>query len=225
MYALQVFVCNRGVDEGVLCKVCVKRSLTHPRHEPRLHGLLTEPIPEDSHIFGGAWYTRMVERFGPPDLQWVIAAEVNQKIAEGWIEGAWTAPHDSISQGQEEKAQSVFPLNTKGMKVTSDISGDPKKSTAKPKAKPTPKSKEVTPSTERGGEREREREKVVSPIPHIPILYQETADPIVTLPTDSYTIHKGIFRGKPVWILPNGKMFDMNHHGKPHNLLDELYSE
>ena len=197
MYALQIFVCNRDAETGELCKVCVKKSLTHPRHEPRLHGLLTEPIPDDSHIFGGAWYIRMVERFGPPDAKWVVEAEMNQKIAEGWVDGAWTADEN---QGAE-KAQSIPPPVYKGMAEKAKKQGVKKEK-----------------------EKEKEKETLPPPITHLDILYQESAKPIITLPTDSYTIKKGVYRDIPVWILPNGKMFDMDSAGNPRALLSSIYS-
>ena len=138
----------------------------------------------------------MVERFGPPDAKWVVEAEMNQKIAEGWVDGAWTADEN---QGAE-KAQSIPPPVYKGMAE---------------KAK-----KQVVKK-----EKEKEKEKVeIPPITHLDILYQESAKPIITLPTDSYTIKKGIYRDIPVWILPNGKMFDMDSCGNPRTLLPNRYS-
>ena len=201
MYALQLFVCNRVVDgdREVLCKMCAKKSLTHVRHEPRLHGLLTEPIPDDSHIFGGAWYLRMVERFGPPPMEWVIAAEVNQKIAEGWVDGAWK--YEGKAQSNDSGTEQVMEKAEKVHKV-------PKKGTARAPAA-APAKKPSTPLT------------TVAPIE---IMYREAAKPIRTFETDSYTIRKGVFRDIPVWILPNGKMYDMDPAGNPKTLLEERYA-
>jgi hypothetical protein len=198
MYALQLFVCNRVVDGDaeVLCKTCAKKSLTHVRHEPRLHGLLTEPIPDDSHIFGGAWYMRMVERFGPPPMEWVMAAEINQKIAEGWVDGAWK---------YEDKAQSNHSTTEQGMeKAEKVIKKVPKKGTAAAPAKAPPIS--------------------LTTIAPVEIMYKEAAKPIRTFETDSYTITKGVFQDIPVWILPNGKMYDMDPAGNPKTLLEETYA-
>jgi len=55
-----------------------------------LHGLLTEPIPDTSHIYGGTWYKKQVQRFGEPSEEWVKAAKDAQKIAEEWVDNAWT---------------------------------------------------------------------------------------------------------------------------------------
>ena len=55
----------------------------------RLHGLLTEPIPENSHIYGGSWYLRQVEAHGEPPSEWVAEAAARQAEAEQWVEGAF----------------------------------------------------------------------------------------------------------------------------------------
>uniref|UniRef100_A0A6C0L7W6 Uncharacterized protein n=1 Tax=viral metagenome TaxID=1070528 RepID=A0A6C0L7W6_9ZZZZ len=211
MYALQLFVCNRdaGGDDGSLCKSCAKKSLTHVRHEPRLHGLLTEPIPDDSHIFGGAWYMRMVERFGPPPMEWVIAAEVNQKIAEGWVDGAWKyeGKAQSDDSGTEQGMQDMQDMELeKGKKLQKKRASTAMKASA---PAPAPKQSVPTPLT------------TVAPVE---IMYREAAKPIRTFETDSYTITKGVFRDIPVWILPNGKMYDMDPAGNPKTLLSERYA-
>lgn len=219
MYALQLFVCNRVVDadadadDGSLCKTCAKKSLTHVRHEPRLHGLLTEPIPDDSHIFGGAWYLRMVERFGPPPMEWVIAAEVNQKIAEGWVDGAWKYEGKAQSNDSTTEQDMQGMESEKGKKVPKK---GPKKGTGQATATaaatapaPAPKQTVSTPLT------------TLAPVE---IMYREAAKPIRTFATDSYTITKGVFQDIPVWILPNGKMYDMDPAGNPKTLLSERYA-
>ena len=199
MYALQLFVCNRDAGGDLVCKTCAKKSLTHVRHEPRLHGLLTEPIPDDSHIFGGAWYMRMVERFGPPPMEWVIAAEVNQKIAEGWVDGAWK---------YQGKAQSDDSGTEQGMESMQSEKG---KKVQKKKAVTAVSAKQTVPTP-------------LTTVAPIEIMYKEAAKPIRTFETDSYTITKGVFRDIPVWILPNGKMYDMDPAGNPKTLLSERYA-
>jgi hypothetical protein len=50
-------------------------------------------------------------------------------------------------------------------------------------------------------------------------MYKESDTPILKVATDSYTLEKGEYKGVPVWILPNGKRFDMDEKGEPRNLL------
>jgi len=49
-----------------------------------LHGLLTEPIPDTSHIYGGRWYWAQVDgkKGGDPPDAWIIAAQEAQAAAE-----------------------------------------------------------------------------------------------------------------------------------------------
>lgn len=88
-YALQAYICRGTVKEGVLCLACSNRSRTHPKNVLRLHGLLTEPIPDTSHIYGGSWYWRQVEAHGEPPLEWIAEAAARQAEAEAWVEGAF----------------------------------------------------------------------------------------------------------------------------------------
>jgi hypothetical protein len=88
-YALQAYICKAPVKEGLLCLACSNRSRTHQKNVQRLHGLLTEPIPENSHIYGGSWYLRQVEAHGEPPSEWVAEAAARQAEAEQWVEGAF----------------------------------------------------------------------------------------------------------------------------------------
>jgi hypothetical protein len=65
--------------------------------------------------------------------------------------------------------------------------------------------------------------KTVKPTKPFPkqafLMYKESDTPILKVATDSYTLEKGEYKGVPVWILPNGKRFDMDEKGEPRNLL------
>jgi hypothetical protein len=58
-----------------------------------LHGLLTEPIPEISRIYGGPWYWDQVNKHfgeGEPNKEWLAAALESQRLAEEFCgPGAW----------------------------------------------------------------------------------------------------------------------------------------
>ena len=162
-YALKVYICSNLTD-GDLCTECLKRKRTAQKQNSRLHGLLTEPIPADSHIYGGSWYQEQVERFGEPPSDCINSAKEHQRIAEGWVEGSV------------------------GIEPGSRIGEMPLKQT---KLCPT----------------------------KICIVYKESDKPVLKLPTDTYVIKKEMYNGIPVWILPNGKRFDMDEHGEPRKLL------
>jgi hypothetical protein len=171
MYALKVYICKNTPREGVLCEGCSRRSRTTPKHEPRLHGLLTEPIPLNSHIYGGIWYTKQVEKYGEPSQEWLVEAREQQRIAEAWVKPA-------------EQLENTMP---------------PAKVAATPAAKAAA--------------------KLIFPKESF-VLYRESAKPAVKMMTDSYTMERGEYKGKPVWILPNGMRFDMDEAGEPKNLIE-----
>jgi hypothetical protein len=60
---------------------------------------------------------------------------------------------------------------------------------------------------------------VLSALRAFPPLYQVSDKPAVKVHTDYWTIVKGEHNGIPVWILPNGKKFDMDEKGEPRNLI------
>ena len=194
--ALKAYVCKAQAD-GLLCHDCSQRTPTHIRHQRRIHGLLTEPIPHDSHIYGSPWYIQQVERYGQPPDEWVESAKAQQEVAEQWVEDAWKI-RGPLPEALPEAVPSAVP--------TTQVK--PEESTVnmkKPKGRP-----KNPPSFE----------------PHIfqekpTILFMESDKPMMKVPTDVWIIEKGIYKGIPVWILPNGKRFDMDEHGELRNLLPD----
>lgn len=55
--------------------------------------------------------------------------------------------------------------------------------------------------------------------PKITPVYKEVPKSIVTMPIDYRTIVKGVHNGVPVWVLPNGKMMDMDEQGEPRGFI------
>ena len=192
-YALQAYVCTGTVQEGLLCLACSNRSRTHTKNVLRLHGLLTEPIPDTSHIYGGSWYWRQVESHGEPPAEWIAEAAARQVQAEKWVEGGWSCPLSSPTE------------QAKPGERTEDREMGKQKAKAKQKAKPK-LAAELTPLTQ------------LFP-PKLPLLYEETNKPVKKMETDEWTLLKGEYKGIPVWILPNGKQFDMDEKGEPRNLI------
>jgi len=182
-YALQAYTCRGTVAEGLLCLACSNRSRTHPKNVLRLHGLLTEPIPDNSHIYGGSWYWRQVEAYGEPPAEWIAEAIARQAEAEGWVEGAFKV---KPSESTEDRNMGSTSTSQKKLKE-------------KAKPKPTP---EILPLTK------------LFP-PKVTPLYKEVPKSVTTMCIDYRTIVKGVHNGKPVWVLPNGKMMDMDEQGEP----------
>jgi len=185
-YALQAYVCRGTVQEGLLCIACSNRSRTHAKNVLRLHGLLTEPIPDTSHIYGGSWYWRQVEKHGKPPPEWIVEAASRQAEAEKWVEGGWILPEETGEAKPGERTE------VREMR---------KKAKVKPKVE-----RPITPLTQ------------LFP-PKLPPLYEETNKPAKKMETDEWTLVKGEYKGVAVWILPNGKRFDMDEKGEPKNLI------
>lgn len=199
-YALAAYVCTGTVTEGLLCPACSNRSRTHKKYEQRIHGLLTEPIPESSHIYGGSWYWRQVASSGEPPADWVLTAKALQAEAEEWVEGAWTMEGSPCGTESAEQAKPGESTEDKEMAFASA------KKKAKAKVKEKSKKSESVPLTH------------LFP-PKLPPLYEETNKPVRKMETDEWTLVKGEYNGVPVWILPNGKRFDMDEKGEPRNLI------
>lgn len=183
-YALKVYVCSNPSEDDLCCE-CKKKSRSAQKQNSRLHGLLTEPIPSDSHIYGGTWYMEQARRFGDPPAAWIASAQQHQSIAEQWVDGSVCI---EVVRTGIEVARTGIQLVRTGIELARTIQEMPLKQT-----KLCPKK--------------------------ICMMYKESDKAVVTLPRDTYSITKGVVDGIPVWILPNGKLFDMDDQGEPRNLI------
>ncbi len=78
--------CNKPVIPGNnVCGICIYRSPTYHTHGSRRfdHGLVNEPIPDHSHIFGGKWYTKRIADYGEPSQLSINKASEYQQHARG----------------------------------------------------------------------------------------------------------------------------------------------
>jgi hypothetical protein len=151
-----------------------------------LHGLLTEPIPDASHIYGGRWYWAQVDgkKGGDPPEAWLLAAQEAQAAAEEWcgVE-AWRVQrpealalkemvrkkNEDVSKRRAQTAAAV--VSTKGTLLTS--------------------------------------------FPVIESYYQEVPDaPLAGRGFDA-TMWKETRNGVDVWVWENGMVFTVAATGKP----------
>lgn len=76
-FASIAYVCpNEALKGEDLCESCFARPEESrykdgKYHGRNVHGLVTDVIPEDSHLYGSVWYEDMVEKFGHPDDIWL----------------------------------------------------------------------------------------------------------------------------------------------------------
>jgi hypothetical protein len=139
-----------------------------------------------------------VEKYGEPSQEWLVEAREQQAAAEAWVKPA-------------EQLEDTMPPTKAPVAVA--VAVEPK---AKPKATPKATLKAKLKAAPKA-----------TPAEHLPlfpkesfVLYMESAKPAVRMMTDSYSMTRGVYEGKPVWILPNGMRFDMDEKGEPKNLIE-----
>jgi len=99
------FRCNLPCEKQV-CLNCEEKSVACRLQTSRRfkHGLVTEPIPSDSHIYGGAWYAAGVKKWGEPMEAVIQFAEATQLEAR-MEEREETEKQEEQEQEQEEKKE------------------------------------------------------------------------------------------------------------------------
>ena len=81
------FRCPNKLLEGTkLCPTCHGRPQQGKIQTSLLHGLIGEPIPPWSHIFGGEWYRAKVVTYGEPDEKEMAKGKAAQAEANNGID-------------------------------------------------------------------------------------------------------------------------------------------
>ena len=76
--------CNRKpLPSRDVCELCILRSADNKNQFSRRfdHGLVSEPISENSHIFGGKWYMEKCQKWGAPSEEVIKFALMYQREA------------------------------------------------------------------------------------------------------------------------------------------------
>jgi hypothetical protein len=102
----QVYQCGRKAD-GELCEKCLERP-TDGKYQTRiLHGLVTEPIPLVSQVYGSPVYWQKMKKFEEAGKtlsldarEWIEAAEAAQAATEK--EGRWKVQRPSAKDVEKE---------------------------------------------------------------------------------------------------------------------------
>ena len=78
-----VSICRNTPEEGLdLCKRGLSRNIGGKNQTPMIHGLLYEPIPDYSRVYGSPWYYEKVREHGEPDPSILKDAIAAMKAAE-----------------------------------------------------------------------------------------------------------------------------------------------
>jgi hypothetical protein len=168
-----------------------------------IHGLLTEEIPEYSHIFGSRWYWEKLRKSGSPPADWVAAALEAQAAAEAWCAGAgvvgWRVQRPSDSAVEEMVR---------------------KKSAAVQKKKADGRTAGAGATTLRDGRTAGAREDTIkgtllASFPVIDKQFAETAEEPLATRAFEASMWKEERDGVEVWVFENGAVFSVGATGRP----------
>lgn len=70
-----------------ICAKCTEKSPTYKTHGSRKfdHGKINQPIPDNSHIFGGKWYNERVKTYGEPSSEIIqFAIQYQEEARKGY---------------------------------------------------------------------------------------------------------------------------------------------
>ena len=104
MTACRVVLCkNTREGDSPICEHCKSRPVDGKYQTRMIHGLLTEPIPDISRLYGGPWYWMQVEKHGEPtNKEWLAAAMASQAAAEEAVDAAGAKPWKVQRMGVKE---------------------------------------------------------------------------------------------------------------------------
>lgn len=113
--ATLVKTCPNQAEPGTnLCERCSRREEGGRAQSMAIHGLLTDPIPEFSHIYGGPWFWKWVEKVnGDIPEDWILEAEKAQEEAETFCEKEGYKPWRLINGTQENSKEEMPKLKLK----------------------------------------------------------------------------------------------------------------
>jgi len=157
------------LESNTLCSVCFRNSSLS---KSGYAGLMTEPIPKISHIYGGEWYKTKVLLWGEPSADHLAVAKEFQRIALA------TAPVRLVA---------APPVKTRVFKVISDADSvaEPLVAAAPVKKRVMKVVKQDTPVADAaarfltGGRRRRERDPLPMPLTISPLAIESTEAPLV----------------------------------------------
>lgn len=198
-----------------LCDKCLERPMESKYQTRMIHGLLTQPIPTHSKLYGSPWYWEKLFVKGIDsesiDTAWMTAAKQAQARAE-----LFAGPNAYKVQRPSEK--DIQMGRTKTQKVTVQTVSDQRDQKVADKDKDKKK-----PLVIRGGK----ETKVAEKLPFAPIkkYYQESEKQPVVLETDTYSIKKSELNGVSVLLTENGLVFAMNTAGDAEEMLGRMVED
>jgi hypothetical protein len=169
----QVYQCGRKAD-GDLCQKCLERPREGKYQTRILHGLVSEPIPLGSQVYGSPVYWQKMKKFEE-------AGKVLSLDARAWIEGAGAAQAQTEKEGgwkvQRPSAKEV----EKEMRKAASSKAKAKDSSTLVKAKAAQNLKEI--------------------FKPVKVRFKEVDKPPVKMETDSIDVCKMVIGDVSVFIV------------------------
>lgn len=206
-----VKVCTSEAMEGnTLCEWCFTlpkdgRYKDGKYHGRNVHGLITEPIPEDSHIYGGPWYNGIVELYGDlEDKEWIkMAEEAQQKLEEEVRKRVGDNVVPKEKKQKHQKAEQPVEEETEKKKVQR---GRKKKVVEVEKEMPVKKIPDKGDKVQ--------KTTILNSYTTIKQFYVESDKQPKQLATDSMKMKKVVEDGREIWLVENGMKFTVDTNGE-----------
>jgi hypothetical protein len=112
--------CLTGQD---ICSKCTEKSPTYKTHGSRKfdHGKVNEPIPDNSHIFGGQWYQARVKTYGEPPSEIIqIAMQYRDEAQKGYTVVQPITTSEKNVSGNKSTTQTISSNASKATKQTTE---------------------------------------------------------------------------------------------------------
>lgn len=130
------FRCNRPCLKGMdCCAKCAEKTTTSLQYSRKFnHGNVNEPIPDESHIYGGKWYYINVKKWGPPPSEIIEFALQYQREARGNFIVIQPDYDEELSKAKKQSTKPEMPRAKKVIDINSNDSDiQTTKKTRKPK--------------------------------------------------------------------------------------------
>jgi hypothetical protein len=218
MTACRIVLCkNTREGDSPICEHCKSRPVDGKYQTRMIHGLLTEPIPEASRLYGGPWYWMQVDKHGEPtNKEWLAAAIASQEAAEEVVVAAGAKPWKVQRMGVKEiemRKRKAEGAKAKAFAARAGASAgaDGAAAAANGPGAAAVAAKVAVPAV---AKKAGKSGTLLNIFYKVDKKYQEAAADPVMMETDSYRIRKQKVGDIEVWISENGMVFDCEDGGK-----------
>lgn len=214
MTACRIVLCkNTREGDSPLCAHCKSRPVDGKYQTRMIHGLLTEPIPDISRLYGGPWYWMQVDKHGEPtNKEWLAAAMASQAAAEEAVAGtgwtAWKVQRLGVKEVEMRKRKAEG-AKAKAFAAKGSVASAEAKAAASTEAKAAaPSAVGAKAAPPAPAKKAGKSGTLLNIFYKVDKKYEEAAADPVMLETDSYRIRKQKIGDIEVWISENGMVFD-----------------